>query len=65
MATRYTAVAPFHHPDGVVVPGETIELSDKEAVRGIETGALVPTPSISVPAKATKPKAAPQQSSKE
>lgn len=63
MAT-YTALAPFHHPDGVVVPGETIELSEDEAARGIESGALAPTPSIPVPAKASKPKAV-QQSLKE
>jgi hypothetical protein len=64
MATSYTAITTFHHPDGVVVPGETIELSDEDGGRGIESGALVPTP-VSVPAEAKKLKAASQPSPKE
>ena len=38
--SRYTAIQTFHHPDGVLLAGETAELSDDVAIRGIEAGTI-------------------------
>ena len=38
--SKYTAIGIFHHPDGVLLPGETTELDDDVAARGIEAGTL-------------------------
>lgn len=36
----YVATDVFHHPDGVVLAGETVELSEEDAKRGLDHGRL-------------------------
>lgn len=47
--TTYTAISTFQYPDGVVLEGQTVSLADDVAARGLETGALVVTPTAPEP----------------
>lgn len=40
--SRYTATDVFHYPDGVLLPGETADLSDADAQRGLALGVIGP-----------------------
>ena len=45
----YVASQIFHHPDGVMLPGESAELSDEAAERGLLLGVIaeeVPTEDV-------------------
>lgn len=43
--TAYSAVrGPYHYAGGVIVPGESVELTEEEAARGLASGAIVETP---------------------
>lgn len=46
--TQYSAVGIFHHPDGVALPGETVELDPEAAEDGLSSGVLVETPKAPV-----------------
>lgn len=41
----YSAIAgqPYHYPGGVLVPGQSADLSDEEAARGLASGQIAPT----------------------
>ena len=45
---EYTAVDVFHHPDGVMVPGDTAELPEEVAARGLGAGSLVVAQAVPV-----------------
>jgi hypothetical protein len=49
--TAYSATgAPYHYAGGVVAAGESAELSDTDAARGLSSGALVVTPTAATKA---------------
>jgi hypothetical protein len=51
--TAYSAITalPYHYPGGVIAPGQSAELSDDDAARGLASGQIVLSP---------QPKAAPK-----
>ena len=55
---RYSAIEIFHHAMGVLLSGQTIDLSEEDAKRGVDAGHLVPPP-IATPAPASPAPAAP------
>lgn len=53
--TTYSAVLdPYHYPGGVIAVGESVELSDEDAARGLASGAIVVTPVASQDAPKTE-----------
>ena len=55
--SQYTAIGIFHFPDGVLLPGETADLDDDVASRGIEAGLLGPAQIEEAPASEPAPPA--------
>lgn len=56
---KFTATDIFHHPEGVVLPGETADLPAAVGGHGVDLGVLVPAqatvPAPSAPAAPAAP----------
>lgn len=44
--SQYTAIAIFHHPDGVLLPGESADLTAEAAERGLLAGTIALDPEL-------------------